>query len=392
MIAASTPYFDSIEAYGQTLTQAFRDAGAELVAPAIIQPAGLFLDVVGESLRGRTYVFTDPDGLEWCLRPDLTVPTCRIYLERDPSATSTQRFCYSGPVFRYQPLDAPKANARESRQAGFEVFGAPDTAKTDAEVLTVTLAAVRAAGLKDFQLRLGDLSLLNAILDALALPGRWRRRLAHQFWRSDAFRDELKRLVTWPAAAARGIDPGLLAKLDPDRPGDAESHVADFLAATDTDIIGTRQVSEITAGLLEAAADTRAGPLAPAHAALIESYVGISGTPRQAVDTLERVAAAAKCDITPAIARFRERLDLLASAGIDIDRAHFSGEFGRRFEYYTGFVFDLVAPSLGDKSPVAGGGRYDGLLKTVGAPHDVPAVGAAVNTERLRAVLQGSAP
>ena len=38
-----------------------------------------------------------------------------------------------------------------------------------------------------------------------------RRRLAHQFWRADAFRAELQRLVEWPAASARGIDAGLLA-------------------------------------------------------------------------------------------------------------------------------------------------------------------------------------
>ena len=36
----------------------------ERIAPAVIQPAGLFLDVIGESLRARTYVFTDPDGAE----------------------------------------------------------------------------------------------------------------------------------------------------------------------------------------------------------------------------------------------------------------------------------------------------------------------------------------
>ena len=64
MIAETTPNFETIEALGKSLTTVFMAAGAELVAPAIIQPAGLFLDVVGESLRGRTYVFTDPDGQE----------------------------------------------------------------------------------------------------------------------------------------------------------------------------------------------------------------------------------------------------------------------------------------------------------------------------------------
>ena len=391
MIAETTPNFETIEALGKSLTTVFMAAGAELVAPAIIQPAGLFLDVVGESLRGRTYVFTDPDGQELCLRPDLTVPACRIYLERDPSASSQQKFCYSGPIFRYQPQDAPKTNAREMRQAGYEVFGVADRAAADADVLSVTVNAVTTAGLAHFQLRMGDLGLLHAILDAQAMPARWRQRLAHQFWRADAFHDELKRLVSWPAASAKGIDPDLLAKLDPDKPGEAEGHVADFLAANDIDVFGTRQLGEITAGLLDAAADTRSGPLNRAHADLIESYVAITGTPLQAIDQIERLAAAAKCDIAPAIATFRRRLALAAAAGIDLDRARFSGDFGRQFEYYTGFVFDLVSPALGNKSPVAGGGRYDSLLKAAGAPRDVPAVGVAVYTERLRAALDGGA-
>ena len=389
MIAESTPNFDALEALGQRLTDTFRQAGAELVAPSIIQPADLFLDVVGESLRSRTYVFTDPDGLELCLRPDITVPACRIYLARDPHATSILRLCYSGPIFRYQSQNAPKANARETRQAGFETFGVADRAQADAEVLAVTAAALRSAGLSSFHLRMGDLGLLHAILDAQKMPSRWRRRLAHQFWRADAFHAELKRLVLWPAESAAGIDPALLALLDPDRPAEAEMHVADYLAAAKIDRFGTRQLSDITAGLLEAAQDTRSGPLNPAYAKLIENYVAINDTPARAIDTLEALASTAKCDIGAAITAYRRRLELLEEAGLDMTQARFSGEFGRRFEYYTGFVFDLVSPALGDISPIAGGGRYDSLLRAVGAAHDVPAVGAAIYTERLRTLLTG---
>ncbi|HEU4378879.1 MAG TPA: ATP phosphoribosyltransferase regulatory subunit, partial [Hyphomicrobiaceae bacterium] len=74
--------FEALQAQAQRLMLVFARAGYEPVAPAVIQPAGLFLDVVGESLRARTYVFTDPDGEELCLRPDLTVPTCRLHLAR----------------------------------------------------------------------------------------------------------------------------------------------------------------------------------------------------------------------------------------------------------------------------------------------------------------------
>ncbi|MFX9185028.1 ATP phosphoribosyltransferase regulatory subunit, partial [Acinetobacter baumannii] len=85
---------------------------------AIIQPAGVFLDAVGETLRARTYIFNDPDGQELCLRPDLTVPTCRLHIERSADPATPARYCYNGAAFRYQPAGADAAHPREFRQAG----------------------------------------------------------------------------------------------------------------------------------------------------------------------------------------------------------------------------------------------------------------------------------
>src|SRR5581483_3563661 len=59
MPAEAARRVDALEAQAQRLMATFARAGYEQIAPAIIQPAGLFLDVVGEALRARTYVFTD---------------------------------------------------------------------------------------------------------------------------------------------------------------------------------------------------------------------------------------------------------------------------------------------------------------------------------------------
>ena len=86
MTAESAAQFEALEAQAEQILGVFARAGYERVAPAFIQPADIFLDRIGEALRNRTYVFTDPDGQELCLRPDLTIPSCRIYLERNPRA------------------------------------------------------------------------------------------------------------------------------------------------------------------------------------------------------------------------------------------------------------------------------------------------------------------
>ena len=80
---------------------------------------------------------------------------------------------------------------------------------------------------------------------------------------------------------------------------------------------------------------------------------------------------------------------MLANAGINLDRVTFAAEFGRTLAYYTGLVFELRTQSFGAAGPIAGGGRYDGLMRAAGAEADVPAVGAAIHTERLLAALSG---
>ena len=62
---------------------------------------------------------------------------------------------------------------------------------------------------------------------------------------------------------------------------------------------------------------------------------------------------------------------------------HFSTSFGRGFDYYTGFVFELHDARA--RGPLIAGGRYDGLLARLGANEPIPAVGFAASIEELSA-------
>ena len=94
----------------------------------------------------------------------------------------------------------------------------------------------------------------------------------------------------------------------------------------------------------------------------------------------------------PALKAYEERLKLASQEGIDISQAAFSAGFGRAFEYYTGFVFEILSPALGDTTPIGGGGRYDTLVKAISGSLSVPAVGAALHTERLLLAVRGGRP
>jgi len=366
----------------------FRDGGYEQVAPPIIQPASLFLDVVGEQLRNRTYVFSDPDGEELCLRPDLTVPTCRLHLERHGAKGDVRaKYCYSGPVFRYQPGGGDATHLREFRQEGIEAFAPLDRETTEVEVVALTLEALTAAGLKGAQLRIGDLGLFSALLKGIDMPGRWRDRLRQSFWRPDVFRAELKRLTSLPKAALAGLPEDLISRLDPEDARSAEVEVAAYLADKGLEPIGERTVGEIADSLLSAAADARTPPLAAGVAELIERYLAIVAPVRAATARLKDLAREKGLDLGAALDIFTRRNELLAASGVDLVKAEFSAEFGRNFEYYSGFVFEVVTPVLGPRSPIAGGGRYDGMMRAVGAAGRIAAVGAAIYSERLALVV-----
>ncbi len=389
MTAESAARFEALEEQAEGIMAIFARAGYEHVAPAILQPADIFLDRIGEAIRNRTYVFTDPDGQELCLRPDLTIPACRIYLERNPKANREARYAYNGPAFRYQQGKPDALRPREFRQAGIECFGVADREQAEAESLALILEALRGAGLRGFVLRFGDLGLLRAVLEALPIPARWRARLAARSWRPDSFHATLKHLALPASPLADPAVAALARGLDPQNREAAEAQVGAFLEEGKLSFVGARTLGEITERLLAAAADMREQPLSGDVVRIIEDYLAIAGSPEAAARDIAKLAAEARINLAEALDRYARRLQCFRDAGAGLQHAHFAADFGRQLEYYSGFVFQIEMPGQGIAGQIAGGGRYDGLIAAVGGPADVPAVGSAIHTERLLAAREG---
>jgi ATP phosphoribosyltransferase regulatory subunit len=390
MATETTRDLEALEAQAQTLMSVFTKAGYDAVAPAIIQPADVFLDVIGESLRARTYVFSDPDGAELCLRPDLTVPTCRLHLARHADPTTPARYSYRGAAFRFQPQGADASHPREFRQAGIESFGDVEREAAEAEVIAIVIKAIETVGLKDWSLRLGDLGLFSSILDVAGITPRWKKRLDDAFLKPQAFRETLKDFASAKGVARCSVPDALLSPLDRADRAASEAAVAAYLEEKSIDVIGTRALADITENLIGIKESREEKPLAPAAADLIGRYVGISGPARTAGAKIAELVNGAPSGSSAALETYDRRLALLANAGIDLDRVTFSAEFGRTLAYYTGLVFEVRVATLGPQSPIATGGRYDGLMRAAGADVDVAAVGAAIHTERLLTVIRGA--
>ncbi|MCE9650172.1 MAG: ATP phosphoribosyltransferase regulatory subunit [Parvibaculum sp.] len=360
----------------------FERAGFSGVEPPLLQPADVFLDRSGEDIRRRLYVFTDPGGQELCLRPDLTIPTCRVYLENGGAGEA--RLCYSGAAFSFEPQGSGRPT--EFVQTGAEFFGAKDAEAADAEMLVLAAQAVRAGGLDGFDIEMGDLALFDALVDALDIPAGWRTRLKRHFWRPAYFKELVARLATNGGERADERS-GLLAALDALDEKNARSVIEDVLDLAKIAPVGGRSVAEIAERFLERAADRSAAPLSKDTAKLIDAFLALSMKPKDAAKRIRDLTKAAGIKIDKQIGALERRFELIEKKGVDLSRAKFETGFGRTLEYYTGFVFELRARGAGAEGAVAGGGRYDGLLQSLGAKTRVPAIGCAVTLERLNAAL-----
>jgi histidyl-tRNA synthetase (EC 6.1.1.21) len=83
---------------------------------------------------------------------------------------------------------------------------------------------------------------------------------------------------------------------------------------------------------------------------------------------------------------FAQVRDILDSASLPY---RLNDRLVRGLDYYQRTTFEVVSGEIGAQTAVAGGGRYDGLIKQLGGP-DLPGIGFACGMERL-ALLYGEA-
>ncbi|WP_132254620.1 ATP phosphoribosyltransferase regulatory subunit [Methylobacterium segetis] len=352
-------------------------AGYRPVTPPVLQPVEPFLELSGEDIRRRIFVTQDEAGTELCLRPEFTIPVCRLH--RALADGQAADYSYLGPVFRLGGHEPD-----EFLQAGIESIGRTDTPAADAEVLGLALEGLALLGRPEAEVRLGDMGLTVALLDGLGVPPAAKRRTLRAL------------------AAGRGLDgvmntaqsedrhAGLLATIQGQDPKGVRAFVEDVLSIAGISAVGGRSAGEIAERFLaKAAAQANGGAgLNAENRAVIERYRAISGDPDAAARDLRALADEAGLLRQPAfaaaLALFEERTGFMAARGLPVERFRFAGSFARNLDYYTGFIFEVTAPAEGDRPGPAlvGGGRYDGLLSHLGSPAPLPAVGCAFWLDR----------
>ncbi len=303
--------------------QACRRYGFREWESPVLEPLELFTEKSGEEIVRQLFNFEDKGGRQVSLRPEMTPSLARMVGARANGMAKPIRWFAIGENYRYEKPQ--KGRLRAFYQLNADLLGEAGPA-ADAELIALCADCLLGFGLtqQDFRIRISDRTL-------------WFRYLAS---------------VGVPEANATAVL-GVVDKLERGSPKDLVEAMTAALAGTACD-------PERTLAAARTFAATR---------------------------SLEELAKLAAGDVamTARLEEWNHLLGTLKSMGfgecIAIDLTIVRG-----LAYYTGFVFEAFETG-GEARALAGGGRYDALVKKLGGP-DLPAVGFGMGDVTLRDLLE----
>ena len=143
----------------------FRAWGYDEVETPCVEYLDVFRGGFGEYEQERMFKFTDVSGHLLALRPDLTMPLARLAATK-LGDQSVSRLFYVGNAF--QLIERDGAGAREFTQIGVEFLGQGGSL-ADAEVIALAIESLKAAGLKDFLLDIGQVEFFKGLMEEAGL-------------------------------------------------------------------------------------------------------------------------------------------------------------------------------------------------------------------------------
>ena len=289
-----------------------------------------------------------PPG-EWlALRYDLTAPLARVYAQHRNDLPLPYRRYAIGPVWRNEKPGPGRY--RQFMQCDADTVGSSSMA-ADAEICAMLADTLERVGIArgDYAVRINNRKILNGVLETAGVG-------------EDAPQRD-----------------GVLRVIDKfDRVGEA----------------GVREL--LTAGRLDDSGAFIDG--AGLDAGQVEPVVAfLTSRAKAAAKTLENLREAVGGSKTGAegIAEAERIMEMLDAAGYGPERVALDPSVVRGLAYYTGPVFEAeltfeIRDEKGRRrqfGSVAGGGRYDGLVKRF-TGQDVPATGVSIGVDRLFAALR----
>lgn len=158
----------------KNIRQVFRMYGYEEIETPSFEYFEVFSREVGTIPSKDLYKFFDREGNTLVLRPDFTPSVsraCATYFSPDKEVVS---LCYTGNTFINS--SSLRGRMKETTQMGVERIG-DESAEADAEILAMTVECLKAAGLKEFQVSLGQVDYFKSLLKEAGMEEEAEERL-----------------------------------------------------------------------------------------------------------------------------------------------------------------------------------------------------------------------
>lgn len=257
-------------------------------------------DIVGKEM----YTFEDKGGNSLTLKPEMTAPVMRAYLENSLSNESPiQKLYYISNMFRYERPQ--EGRYREHTQFGAEIIGSDDV-NSDIELILLAKEVYNRCGIKNFKVKINSIGSLQDRKEYIKV-----------------LREYLK---------------SYLKSLSPDSQRRFDKNPLRILDSKNSE-------------------DIKITDLAP-----------------KILDYLSRESKM----------RFDKVLEGLTKLGVKFE---VDFRLVRGLDYYTDTTFEFVSEDLGAHDALGGGGRYDGLMESIGGK-PTSGVGFGSGIERIIMVAE----
>ena len=353
--------------------------GYHAIDTPIIEYTELFLRKAGVEISSHMYSFTDPGGNYVSLRPEFTSSAIRYYISRQPDEDLPLKLQYAGPVFRYDR----SGGYRQFCQLGAELIGVGKR-DADVEILGIASECLTSLGVQPFQCVVGNIGFLYSVLDCLGLSPKAQNLLVSSI-------SDLKAGVTNPAFLLEnayssnllrdnkisGKDMSLATMTE----DDALSLLQDLFQDSLGGFLGNRSADEILRRFWHKFQQADDPNKFKDGADILDQMSSITGDPSNVLSELSKILGRYSLS-QDLLIPIREVIDGFGYMYPLVDLILDPG-LVRGITYYTGMVFEIVKSTTSGRQILCGGGRYDGLVKSLGGAKDVPALGFAYNVEEL---------
>jgi len=374
---------NSIQDINIFLKNLFTENNFQYVDLPLVYNSEVFYETSGEDIRRRMFSFTNNSGDEMCLRPDLTIPTCKHFLENIDKFENGQ-LCYSGPVFRSSLTS--NEQSLELNQSGIEIIFRDNSKISNYEkefqAINLAIETINQIGISDFSIRISSISLFNLFINSLDLPQRWKQRLLRHFYRRDYFDKLLNRI-----SDGVGYDKERKSNIIRDVFGDDKiinEEIKDILLNEDQLKTGSRTIDEIASRFNLKSESVVSSKQGKEIQKVINEFLSLNGPIQKIDDQMNKFMN----DFD--IKRFdegQEMLNQLSSNLLKISAKpiYFDCDFGHSIEFYDGIIFEIISNVNSDV--LISGGRYDKLLNVLEDQDQFSAVGFATNNNNILKAL-----